>query len=96
MGRVNQRRAGGVLSYLSLAVNSLSGFIYTPVMLRLLGQSGYGLYQLVSSVVSYLGLLNFGFSGAYIRFYSKYKVKNEENEIARLNGMFMTVFLSIS
>lgn len=96
MGKVNQRRAGVILSYLSLAVNSLSGLVYTPVMLRLLGQSEYGLYQLVSSVVSYLGLLSFGFSGAYIRFYSKYKAKNEEEDIARLNGMFMTVFLSIS
>lgn len=96
MSKVSQRKIGVVLSYLSLAVNSISGLIYTPVMLRLMGQNEYGLYQLVSSVVSYLGLLSFGFSGAYIRFYSRYKARNEREEIARLNGMFMTIFLLIS
>lgn len=96
MRKINQRRAGVALTYLSLAVNSLSGLIYTPVMLRLLGQNEYGLYQLVSSVVSNLGMLNFGFSGAYIRFYSRYKVSNEKEEIARLNGMYMVIFLALS
>lgn len=70
----------------------LTSLLYTPVMLRLLGQSEYGLYQLVNSVVSYLGLLNFGFSGAYTRFYARYKKDNNENAIARLNGIFMIIF----
>lgn len=94
--KVNQRKTGVVLSYLSQAVRILSGLIYTPVMLRLLGRSEYGLYQLTASVISYLGLLSFGFSGSYIRFYSKYKATGDEEEIARLNGMFMMIFLSIS
>lgn len=65
-------------------------------MLRLLGQSEYGLYQLVYSVVSYLSLLSFGFTASYMRFFSRAKVKNEQNEIDRLNGMFMTIFLVIA
>ena len=65
-------------------------------MLRLLGQSEYGLYQLVFSVVSYLGLLSFGFGSAYMRFYARYKVQNDQDGIARLNGMFMTVFIGIA
>ena len=64
-------------------------------MLRLLGQSEYGLYNLVASVVSYLGLLSFGFSSAYIRFYSRYKVKKDEENIAKLNGMFLIVYTII-
>jgi O-antigen/teichoic acid export membrane protein len=62
-------------------------------MLRLLGQHEYGLYQLVLSVVSYLGLLSLGFSGAYMRFYSRYKAKNEDEQIPRLNGLFLGIFL---
>ena len=65
-------------------------------MLRLLGQSEYGLYQLVFSVVSYLSLLSLGFGSSYLRFYSRYKVKDDIDEIARLNGMFMTIFTTIS
>ena len=90
--RINQLKAGVVLSYLSQGVSMLVTLLYTPIMLRLLGQSEYGLYQLVYSVVSYLGLLSFGFSSAYVRFYTIYKVKSDAEGIAKLNGMFMIVF----
>lgn len=65
-------------------------------MLRLLGQSEYGLYQLVYSVVSYLSLLSLGFGSSYLRFYSRYKAQNDEAGVAKLNGMFMIIFCSIS
>ena len=90
--KVNQLKIGVVLSYVSMVVQNIIAIVYTPVMLRLLGQSEYGLYQLVYSVVSYLGLLSFGFGSAYIRFYSRYKVKDDHEGIAKLNGMFMIVF----
>lgn len=61
-------------------------------MLRLLGQSEYGLYNLVASVVAYLGILNFGFGSAYMRYYSKYKVIEDKENIAKLNGMFLIIF----
>ena len=35
----NQRKLGVMLSYLSQGIQILSGLIYTPIMLRLLGQS---------------------------------------------------------
>ena len=56
------------------------------------GPKEYGLYNLVSSVVSYLGLLSFGFGSAYVRFYSRYRVRDQQEEIAKLNGMFLLVF----
>lgn len=93
---INQRKSGVILSYAAQVIHILSGILYTPIMLRLLGQSEYGLYQLVYSVVAYLSLLSFGFSSSYMRFYSRYKAKNDYQEIARLNGMFMTIFLCIS
>lgn len=94
--RINQLKAGVILSYLTMFIHNIISIIYTPIMLRLLGQHEYGLYQLVASTVSYLGLLSFGFGSAYVRFYSRYKVKNDNTGIARLNGMFMTIFLIIS
>ena len=63
---MNQKKIGVVISYLGQLVNILTGLIYTPIMLRLLGQSEYGLYQLVSSVVSYLSLLSLGFGASYM------------------------------
>lgn len=94
--KVSQRKAGIILSYLSQGIYVITGLVYTPIMLRLLGQSEYGLYQLVNSVVSYLGLLSLGFSSSYMRFYSERKAKNNEIEIAKLNGMFLIIFGIIS
>lgn len=92
----NQRTAGILLNYAGEAVKVLTALIYTPIMLRLLGQSEYGLYQLVSSTVAYLSLLSLGFGSAYVRFYSGYAVKNDHDGVARLNGMFMLIFCVMS
>ena len=94
--KINQLKAGVLLSYISMGASTIISIIYTPIMLRLLGQSEYGLYQLVFSVVSYLGLLSFGFGSAYMRFYARYKAQNDQEGIARLNGMFMIVFIGIA
>ena len=93
---INQRKAGVLLSYAGELVKILVSLVYTPIMLRLLGQSEYGLYQLVYSVVSYLSLLSLGFGSSYLRFYSRYKAQNDEDGVAKLNGMFMIIFCSIS
>ncbi|MFL2079615.1 lipopolysaccharide biosynthesis protein [Marinilactibacillus psychrotolerans] len=90
--KVNQLKAGAMLSYISMGLGYLVSIIYTPIMLRLLGQSEYGLYNLVASVVSYLGVLNFGFGSAYMRYYSRYKVQDDREKIATLNGMFLIIF----
>lgn len=90
--KINQLKAGALLSYISMGIGYVVAIIYTPIMLRLLGQSEYGLYNLVASVVAYLGVLNFGFGSAYMRYYSKYKVQDNREKIATLNGMFLIIF----
>ena len=92
----NQIKGGVILSYASIIVSNAVGLVYTPVMLRLLGQSEYGLYSLVASVVSYLGLLNFGFDSAYLRYYTQCKETQSQERVATLNGMFLIVFAVIS
>lgn len=90
--KLNQLKTGAALSYISMGLGYIISIIYTPIMLRLLGQSEYGLYNLVASVVSYLGLLNFGFGSAYLRYYSRYKVNNDQKNIAKLNGIYLAPY----
>ena len=87
-----QRTLGAALSYAAQFVQIFVNLIYTPVMLRLVGQSEYGLYQMVYSVVVNLSLLTFGFSSAYNRFYFRCRANSDDAGIASLNGMFITVF----
>lgn len=88
----NQIKSGILLSYISLGVENLISIIVTPFIIRLLGQSDYGLYNLTISIVAYLSILNFGFGSAYIRYYAQYKAKEDNEKIAKLNGMFFWVF----
>lgn len=91
--KTNQLNSGVILSYIAIGIQSLVSIIYTPVMLRFLGQSSYGLLQLAISSVSVLGILSFGFDGSYLRFYTKYKSAGDERAIAELNGMFALIFI---
>ena len=93
---MDQKKAGVLLSYGQTVLSTLISLVYTPVMLRLLGTSEYGLYTLVNGFISNLALLSFGLGSAYVRYYSRAQVKDGEDGVARINGMFMVIFLCIS
>ena len=73
--RVSQMKAGAALNYVVLGLNSLVGLLYTPYLLRMLGQSEYGLYSLVASVVAYLTIMDFGFGNAIIRYTARFRAE---------------------
>ena len=58
---MNQLKTGAALNYVSICLNMVVGLIYTPYMLRMLGQSEYGLYSLAASIIAYLTVLDLGF-----------------------------------
>ena len=88
-------RWGIILQYIQMGLNIIISLIYTPIMIRTLGKSEYGLYNLAGSIISYLSLLSLGLGASYIRFYSRYKAKDDADEISKLNGLYMSVFLII-
>lgn len=85
-----QRKGGVILGYANFLVKMATQLVYVPIMLSILGQNEYGVYQLVASVISYLSLLNFGFGGAYLRFYAQ--CNGDSDKEKNLNGTFLTVF----
>lgn len=94
--KINQLKAGSILSYVQMAVGIFIGLVYTPVMIRLLGQSEYGLYNTVASTISMMSVLSLGFSSSYVRFFSKYKAERDEEAIGRLNGMLIAIYMVIA
>lgn len=88
----NQLKLGSLLSYIQMAINIVIQLVYTPVMIRLLGQSEYGLYNTVASTISMLSILSLGFNSGYIRYYAIYKKDDNKTAIAKLNGLFILIF----
>lgn len=91
--KTNQIRAGAMLSYVSMGLSTLISLVYTPIMLQRLGTSEYGVYQAVLPIISYLNLMSFGLGSAYVRYYSRYKVEDNKEGMAKLNGMFLITYL---
>ena len=86
---------GSILSYMQMALSIAIGVAYTPLMIRLLGQSEYGLYSTVTSTISMLSILSLGFNASYVRFFSRYKKNNDNNSIYGLNSLFLWIFIII-
>lgn len=84
--KINQMKLGALLSYFVTLLNISISFLFTPFLLRTLGQAEYGLYQLIGSFVGYLGLFDFGLGNTIIRFIAKYRaekaVRKQENFLA--------------
>lgn len=93
-------KKGTVVSYISIFVKSVVLILFTPVMIKLLGKSEYGLYQLAFTFIGYLGILSFGLSGSYMKFFAQSKQDsrngNEGISVSHLNGLFLGLLIIIS
>ncbi|BBO72972.1 flippase [Desulfosarcina widdelii] len=88
----------------NLIVNSLSNvafvflniavvFVMTPVILVSLGNHDYGIWEIMMSVIGYMGLLQFGIPPAIVRYVAKYSALNDK---VKLNKIFSTSFLIVT
>lgn len=92
----SQRRVGAALGYLNILAKNFVNLLYTPMLLSYVGQGDYGVYQTANSFVFTLTLLTFGFSEAYVRFYTQKKVQGSDEGIKQLNGLYLTLYLLVS
>lgn len=92
MEQINQRKLGAILSYVSIFVSTLVQLLYTPFLMDKLGQSEYGLYSLIASVIGYLTVLDLGFGNAIVVYTAKYRAQGKYDEEKKLHGMFRLIF----
>ncbi len=83
---MNQVRKGALLSFVQTIVHVVVNLLYVPLLLKYIGQSEYGLYQLVGSIIAYLSITQNLLSAGVLRYYCKYKslddLENAENTLA--------------
>ena len=93
--KANERKIGVILSYLAIFLSIGISLLFTPFMLRKLGQAEYGLLSLVNSIVAYLTILDFGFSNAIVRYTAKHRAQGDKEGEHSLYGMFLLLYLVI-
>lgn len=94
--RMNQLKIGAMLNYIQLILGTILTIIITPVMLRYLGQSEYGIINLSASTVSYLNLITLGIGSAFVRFNVRYRTANDTVGEHKLNGTFLIIYIIMS
>lgn len=92
---MNQLKAGAALNYVSIILHMVVGLVYTPYMLRALGQSEYGLYSLAASIIAYLTVLDLGFGNAIVRYTAKFRAEGKQREQEEMFGMFLVLYIGI-
>lgn len=92
---MNQIKAGAFLGYLTIGLNNIIGLLYTPFMLRMMGQSEYGLYSLAASVIAYLTIFDFGFGNAIVRYTAKLRAEGNQEKQFEMFGVFWLLYLLI-
>lgn len=89
-----QIRRGALMSYAAMAFNILAGLIYTPWMIRQIGQADYGLFALAISFIS-LFTLDFGLGPAVSRFLTRARAEGDRRREQVLLGMIFKLFSAL-
>lgn len=66
-----------IANYVGQFVTLGTGFFLTPFMLATLGETNYGLWVLVGSLVAYGTLFDLGISGAVVKYVAEYRARGE-------------------
>lgn len=89
---MNQRRAGAMMSYAYSAAQIVVNLIYVPLLLGGIGQSEYGLFQMIGSIIAYLNVINSTLSAGATRYYCKYHALGDEDGMANTLGILRRVY----
>ena len=93
---IRRRVLRGVVSnYAGQAVTIGTWILLTPFILARLGPATYGLWALVSSVIGYGALLDFGIGGAVIKYVAEYRARGALDEARALIATALQLYTAL-
>ena len=87
-----QIKRGAIISYAAIFINIAAGLLYTPWMIGQIGRGDYGLYVLMTSVLTYF-IIDYGLSQSVTRLLAKYKTEGDTTKIDNLLGVTAKLYL---
>lgn len=94
MSSSKQLKNGALLTYISVCIGILTGLLYTPWMLRQIGEDDYALYSLATSIIS-IFMMDFGLGAAITKYVSKYRITKNETELSHFLGLVYKIYFII-
>ncbi len=92
-----QRRflLSAVSNWLAFAATLLVAFFLAPYLIRKLGDSRYGVWVFVESILAYFTLFDLGVAAGVVRFTAKYHAEKKQHELNRLASACLALFLGL-
>jgi O-antigen/teichoic acid export membrane protein len=85
-------KIGIVLSLVSLIVNILIYIFYTPFLLKIVGDTQYGLYSFAIGITSWFSFASSSMAVSYVRYFAVSKDKKSKFNNSTLNGAYIVIF----
>lgn len=99
----HQRKLGSIIGYIYTICQAIISIVYIPILLHGIGDSEYGLFQILSSIIAYFAAMEAPLSASLLRYYSAFKEDRDqikmENTLAigrRVFVLFSVAFLIVS
>ena len=89
-----QIKRGALISYVAIFINIAAGLLYTPWMIKQIGRADYGLYILMTSVLTYF-VVDYGLSQSVTRLLAKYNSAGDTTNIDNLLGVTAKFYLML-
>ncbi|WP_158849971.1 lipopolysaccharide biosynthesis protein [Algibacter sp. L1A34] len=96
---MSQIKKGALLNYINIFLTNVIGLLLTPFIILKLGNSEFGLYTLIGSLVGYISVLDLGLNNTIVRFVSKYRAtkdnKGEQNFLATTMLIYILIAILV-
>jgi O-antigen/teichoic acid export membrane protein len=93
--KINEYKTGAILQYVYLFISNIIGLLYVPFLIRYLGPSEYGLYNLLGSIAGYFILFDLGLGVTITRFVSRCRTQGEYDKQSRLLGVLSILYCGV-
>lgn len=80
-------KSGAIISYLLIFINTLYGLAFVPFLISRLGQGEYGVYKIISSLISSVTILDLGIGGTILRYIAKFNAEKDEKNLSNFSAM---------
>jgi O-antigen/teichoic acid export membrane protein len=92
---MNELKKAAILSYIKLGITNIGGILITPYIIKMLGDSEYGLYTLIGAFVGYLSILDLGLNNAIVRYVAQYRVQNDKKGEENFLAVSLLIYMVI-
>lgn len=82
-------------NWVHLVYGMVWGIVLTPIFVKTLGKSDYGIWLLIHSMVGYYGLLDLGTRSAVIRFVSRGLARKDHQEVNEIVNTAIAIYSAI-